>query len=52
MAHTEPPTKIYKPHPSDTARVTALAQSDAPVKIYQPSPNGGASLTLHFGCEF
>lgn len=45
MPHTEPPTKIYKPHPSDTARVTALAQSDAPVKVYQP-PAAGSQPTL------
>lgn len=32
----EPPTRIYEPKPSDTARIAELSQSNAPMKIYTP----------------
>lgn len=37
MQNPEPPTRIYQPKPSDTARITELSQSNAPVKVYTPS---------------
>ena len=29
--------RIYRPHPGDPVRLTALAESNAPVRIYSPS---------------
>lgn len=37
MPNPEPPTRIYHPKPSDTARIAELSQSNAPVKVYTPS---------------
>ncbi len=37
MQNTEPPVKIYVPHPSDAERLAVLAQSNAPVRIYTPA---------------